>query len=423
MGRFSAVAYPVHMSLVYGEGIESGIAYARYMVGTTEGEFDRRMVKVALELPAPENAPAQDTQGHFIAINVELAHNALNQFRESLDNAVAYEHGWFRSGMPALTTWLGEGTQASDSATKPAVQNLVDSVLDDTIEQIKSEDNRRLQEIVMSSVSDETRQSLASSLKAWAEQAHAELRDQLDIAFHGKRWRKLRWWKLFWRVDDVGMITSELVERRWLVQAEKEIIWVAGKIDEAMNKTKSSSLASAERPTSRPMIGSTPPPPNVNDLTPKSTPSDDQMPLPVDRPWPLHIVIARMRLSAATVPPLEALAMTLVLETLSTTTLTSALSGLLYFSISTTSIYEAGAVAALGFVWSMRRLQRRWEAARVVWEGEVREEGRRALKETEDVVGGVIREAGRPGTDVEGAGDRRAAREAVERAKQALSGI
>jgi hypothetical protein len=36
----------------------------------------------------------------------------------------------------------------------------------------------------------------------------------------------------------------------------------------------------------------------------------------------------------------------------------------MYVSISTTSIYEAGAIAAFGFVYSMRRLQKKWETAR-----------------------------------------------------------
>ncbi|KAI9780510.1 MAG: 3',5'-cyclic-nucleotide phosphodiesterase (PDEase) (3':5'-CNP) [Candelina submexicana] len=418
--RFSPISYPVHMCLIYGDGIEGGVACARYMAGTTKGLFDRCLVKVALELPAPENAPVHGTQSQFCAVNVELANNALNQFRESLNNAVAYEHGWLRSGMTALTGWLAEGTQPSDSVTKPAVQDLIYSVLDDTTNQIDSVGDRRAEEIAKSSVLDETRQSLRSSLKIWAEHAHTELRDQLYIAFHGKRWGKLRWWKLFWRVDDVGMIASELLERRWLVQAEKEIIWVAGRIEEALNRTRSHSYIPTGASTSKPMIGSSPPPPNLGDLAAKPTPDDDHVSLPAKLPWPMHIALSRMRLSAATVPPLEALAMTLVLETLSTTTLTSALSSLLYFSISTTSIYEAGAIAAFGLVWSVRRLQKRWEAARIAWEGEIREEGRRALKETENVVGCVIQHAGRPSTDVEGAEDRRVAKEAVERAKQAL---
>ncbi|KAI9725067.1 MAG: hypothetical protein M1812_000343 [Candelaria pacifica] len=421
-GRSSTIAYPVHMSLVYGQGIESGVTYARYTAGKTESESHRRLLKVALDLPAPENAPAQDTQCHISLVNVELANNALDKFRESLDNAVAYEHGWLRSGMPALTAWLSEGTQATDSAAKPAVKNLISSILNDTTARIVSEDAQRSQDIVKSSVSDETRESLGSSLKTWAENAHTELRDQLDIAFHGNRWRKLRWWKLFWRVDDVGMIASELLERRWLVEAEKEIIWVSGRISEAMNKTNSRLSTSMKRPTSEPRIGSTPPPPEVSDLA-KQIPSDSQMQVPVHRLWPLDISIARMNLSTATVPLIETLAMTLVPETLATTVFTSALSGLLYFSISTTSIYEVGAIAALGFVWSMRRLQRKWEAARMAWEGEVREEGRRVLRETEMAVGVEIRDTGRPKSVVEGEDDRRAASEAVERARQALEDL
>ena len=49
-------------------------------------------------------------------------------------------------------------------------------------------------------------------------------------------------------------------------------------------------------------------------------------------------------------------------------------------------LYEAGAVAAFGLVWSLRRMQKKWETARKFWEGEVREEGRKAVRAVEGVV-------------------------------------
>lgn len=81
-------------------------------------------------------------------------------------------------------------------------------------------------------------------------------------------------------------------------------------------------------------------------------------------------------------------------------------------------MYEAGAVAALGITWSLRRLQNKWEGARTFWEGEVREEGRRAVRATEGAVGGVLVE--RPVGDVEGKAELDAARKAVQRAEEAL---
>jgi len=52
---------------------------------------------------------------------------------------------------------------------------------------------------------------------------------------------------------------------------------------------------------------------------------------------------------------------------------------------------EAGAVAALGLVWTLRRLQKKWEAEREGWEAEVREHGRVVLSEVEDVLRSVVR--------------------------------
>ncbi|KAI9871379.1 MAG: hypothetical protein M1830_002971, partial [Pleopsidium flavum] len=285
------------------------------------------------------------------------------------------------------------------------------------------EETRRSEEIVAAAVPDTTRQTLNQLLKGWAEQGHSELRDQLDLAFSSRRWRRLAWWKLFWRVDDVSMITSEVLERRWLVEAEKEIIWLAGRIKQA-------GFLENDRPTFEPIdvlppprkqqtLGSPPPPPTLHDLVIKPDPDATNIPpMPPLHPWPMQIPLTRLHLT--TIPALQALAQRLVLQTLFTTTVTSALSALMYVSISTTSIYEAGAIAALGFVYSMRRLQKRWEGRRGQWEGEIREEGRKVLRETEGVVGGIVRVGGRLRMDEQEVEERMGAGEVVERARRAL---
>ncbi|KAI9822515.1 MAG: hypothetical protein M1827_000234 [Pycnora praestabilis] len=426
-GRSSMITYPVHRSIVFGNGISSAVAYGRYTANHSANDLSQKMLKVALDLPAPEAAPPESAHSQVTTVNIQLAASSLSSFRESTENAMNYEHGWFRSGMPALLDWLTQGSKTLEGNIKPAVRNLIESLLDDTTEQISIDDARRLQVMVMSSVKEQTRHSLNDSLNIWAEHAHTELRDQLDIAFASKGWRRIRWWKLLWRVDDVDMIASELLQRRWLVEAEKEIIWVVGRIQEVFNEVNTPiagstlKLEDIEQPPAEPTLGSAPLAPRLSDLIPKSASDDGQLPLPPFRPWPMHISIARLQLSAATVPPLQALAQTLVLQTLSTISLTSALSALIYVSISTTSMYEAGAIATFGLVWSMRRLQKKWESARESWEGDVREEGRRALKETEGEVSRVISETGRAKADVQGAEERKEARAVVERAREALN--
>jgi hypothetical protein len=90
----------------------------------------------------------------------------------------------------------------------------------------------------------------------------------------------------------------------------------------------------------------------------------------------------------------------------------------MYVSSVSTGLYECGAVAALGIVWSLRRMQGKWETARRFWEGEVREEGRRAVRGVEGVVSDVL-VTSQP--RLEGDAELQRASEAVDRAETALA--
>ncbi len=425
-GRFSTVIYPVHKALVIGDGLESAIVYARLTASRTLTHVPD-LVKVAIGLDVKK---VPETQGELSTVNLVAAEAAIRTFRKSLDNSIAYEHGWLDSGVSPLAEWLIQGSEVREGAMKPAVQNLIRSVLEDTAENIDREEIRSSEETFAATVPDNTRQELNEVLRDWAQQAHTELRDQLDLAFGGRRWRRLSWWKLFWRVDDVGMIATEVLERSWLVEAEKEIIWLAGRLRQAglLEENSAFFLETTDidfpsiKPKRKPQaLGEAPPAPSLRDLYPQSSADTDiKSPLPFLRPWPMHIALARIHLRSTTLPPLQALAQTLLLQTLSTTTLTSALSALMYVSISTTSVYEAGAIAALGLVWSLRRLQKRWEASRLEWEGEVREEARRVLRDVEGVVGRVLREGGVGSLDLDGVKARDEAREGLRKAREVL---
>ena len=135
------------------------------------------------------------------------------------------------------------------------------------------------------------------------------------------------------------------------------------------------------------------------------------------QPWPLEIPTTRAFLVADTIPALQALAQKLVLQTLTISTLSTAFAGLVYVSTLSTSLYEAGAIAALGVVWSLRRMQGKWETARKFWEGEVREEGRKAVRGVESVVMNALVQKDRP---LEGAEELVRAAEALEKAEAAL---
>lgn len=73
-------------------------------------------------------------------------------------------------------------------------------------------------------------------------------------------------------------------------------------------------------------------------------------------------------------------------------------------------------------MYSLRRLQNRWEDAREAWKEGVREEGRKVLRAVEQQWGGVVREGGRRERKEEDItmGDVKRAREAVGRVRRVL---
>ncbi|KAL8684779.1 MAG: hypothetical protein Q9218_008140, partial [Villophora microphyllina] len=105
----------------------------------------------------------------------------------------------------------------------------------------------------------------------------------------------------------------------------------------------------------------------------------------------------------------------LLLSSLSLTALTSTLSVLVYVSTITTSLFEAGAIAALGAVVSARRLQSRWEKKTSEWQAKLREEGRVVLRDVEGGWRDAVAHGGMGDSEGDVAdGERARAREAVE---------
>ena len=76
-------------------------------------------------------------------------------------------------------------------------------------------------------------------------------------------------------------------------------------------------------------------------------------------------------------------------------------------------------MAAAGFVFSLRKMQTVWEKARTAWKGEVREEGRQALRRTEEGVRRVIEDGvGRSRGEIR---EMERVRGIVERVRRALA--
>lgn len=409
-GRHTNVTTPVHKCIVVGDGLRGVASIATFP--TVDGDVIHPAIDIQLandEIDAP-----------FQVVNVARGSAALKSFRESIENAMEYEHKWFGSGLPELLDWIKLDTAQVSGSLKAPVKKLIESLLSSISNAVEAEAATRLANILSQKVSQDDLTSLKRELSVWAEQAHTELRDQLDIAFDGRRWRKLSWWKLFWRVDDVSMISSDILNRSFLTEADKNIIYLAGQIAQAKDVERSAyndpnwAYTPVVSTEAAPRLGDEPKP-----LTLQNLPEPRHRIIKYQNPeWPVHIPLAREHLALKTVPALQALAQKLVLQTFTTSSFASIAAGLMYISTMSTGLYEAGAVAALGLVWSMRRMQTKWETARKYWEGEVREEGRKAVRGVEGVVTEVLSPKDQPIVVDE---ELEKARALVSRAEDALS--
>lgn len=414
-GRYTPVTTPVHKALLVADGLVGAASLVNLPLLPHEDT-----IAAAVNLPGytPQDASAMP----FTTIDVKAAGQGLDAFRQSIDKGFEYERAWFKSNVPAVMAWLKLGaTSTEDGVTKAAVRNMTASLLRNTLAAIQEEEARRLSSAISSQVATKDAASMNPSLAQWAEKAHAELQEEMDRAFTSSRWRQLNWWKLFWRVDDVGVLSSEMLSQRFLPGAERNVIYLAGQIE-------GSGLfgpdGSGKGPYAMPTLSAA--------LGPQSKAAKPAPVLPMPdgakamgTKWPTHITFTRNYLQTETVPALQALAQRLVFQSTSFSALTSALGGLMY--LSSFGISESGAVAAFGVVWSLRRLQKKWETAREYWQSEVREEGRKAVRAVEISVGEAIDKAlvkgtraGSQGVDEAQLGELTRARELVQKAEEAL---
>jgi hypothetical protein len=399
-GHVAPVRTPVHMAVLVGDGVLGAAGILGLPV--SEG-WD--VVTAAVNFAGLGEG---DLRGcPLVPVNVDAAGEGLALFRADVSNAMKFEALWTAGNVGRISEWLRANVLASgEGVTKAPVRNLVRSVLRNARAAIQEAEVRELSSELKEKVSHGSIAQLEQALSEWAQKAHEELQQQLDIAFSGRQWRNLGWWKLFWRADDVGMVASEMVALRFLPDAEKGIIYLAGRIQEA---------GIVEGQKGQPLY----PGPTLIQPGTTSSRQDEIAPLTVAK-WPTHIPFTRNYLQEKTVPALQALAQKLVIHSASLGGLSSALAGLSY--LSGLGAYECGAIAALGLILSFRRLQQKWDAAREYWEGEVREEGRKAIRASEASIAGVLAEASKPRDDRHAdLEELRKAEDIIKQAEDALS--
>ncbi|KAL9130261.1 MAG: hypothetical protein Q9217_001511 [Psora testacea] len=430
-GRLSIVTYPVHKSLVYANGFRYLASLTQVAINATR-EIEAHMVKGVVDGSWSGLEPGVGQSSAISPINLNLAEVAIETLRKSLQGSIEYEHAWFDSGLPTISAWLSEGTQPGPRTIQPSVHRLISVITTDVINAINSDEAAKSQDANQATVPAWTREILYQGVTIWAENAHTELRDRLAAAFISKSWKRIKWYKLFWGVDDVGAVLSEILQRAWLVDAEKEMIWISGRIHQSgllgPPKLRPPAVKNPEdeEEEEEQKLGGEPKRLTVEDVIGRDIPpfdtEDGGAPLSL-QPYLQIIALARRQLSHVTIPTLQSLAQSLVLQSISTTVLSMSVSALLYVSISATSVYEASVIAALGTVYSLRRLQTRWEKSRREWKATITEEGRRVLQLNEEQCRQIVTEGGYGKLDEVGIEERRIAREAIEKVREALGEV
>ena len=371
-GEEEAVMVPggttaVHMALVVGDGVLGAAEVLRVL---PVGEAWGGIVAGAIDFKGIGGSELADSP-LVVGVNVDAGQEGLELLRADVQNVKQYETLWARGNVSRVSEWLRKGALPSEEGVmKAPVRALIGSLLRGARAAVQEEEARDLSVERQGKLSPGAVAHLDRALADWAQDAHQELQQQLDAAFTTRPWSKLGWWKLVWRADDVAMVTSEMLALRFLPRAEQGIIYLAGRIQGAGVGD-----------------GSQGPPRYIGPALPR--PDDTRQ--DSTGAWPTHIPFTKNYLQEKTVPALQALAQKLVVQSGSLAGLSTTLAGLSY--LSGLGTFECGAIAALGIALSCKRLQDKWDAAREYWEGEVREEGRKAIRATEASVAEVLDKA------------------------------
>ena len=350
------IRHPVHCSLVVATGLDGCLDLGLTSLTTEPNPRSGNVVTAVLNIASTNKELQWDkTPSNLITIDVQKANRALESLRESSENGADFAQGWEESNLSAVAEWVSTASKASHGGLPKAISDLIQDSITDTAENISSA--RYVAQKRLNSVKNgEQLEPLQQAVHEWSTKSHEELRDQLAQATSDKDWVKLKWWKLFWRADDVGMVLTQVLEHSWLAQAEKQLMWIEGRCEEAR-------LGRApERPAER---------------------TDENL---IAKPEAKPIAIARERIFENTVPSLESLAQHFVVQTLSLTVISSAFAGLVLASWPAITVFQAGAFAALGLTLSLKRLQSGWESAKESWVNELRDHGRKTLHSTEDSI-------------------------------------
>jgi len=433
-GRIGFVRYPVHKALIVGDGVEGAVECGQLLKAGLNPELIASAMNLSMTIPAASESTAQDEKLGKI-INIDLAGHALGLFRESRANGAQFSEEWEASRVSAISQWLAEANAKTSTGLKQAVQAQIDSALHATGQAVDQIQLERTAEVRKTTIADTKRQTLQEAITTWSAEAHKDLQINMTTAFESKSWHRTAWFRLLWRIDDVTFSAADILQRSWLNETEQNLAFLSGRIVESGIATGDELKLTGveqrmlEQGTKQEMETYE----AVKDHK-ESVAELMQMPAMLsklqeqsgvnalfDPPWPQMLTLSRATMLHTLVPSLHRRAQTLLISTLTTISGTTALGAWIMVATGGTGAAEAGAVAALGLVWSLRRMQTKWGAKRNDFELSVRENGRRVLAEVEGQLRSVVSQGGRVAVRPEDVQTWQRARDGVDRAREALA--
>lgn len=431
-GRQGFVRYPVHKSVIVTEGVTGAVELGRF----PRELFDGNLISAALSVPLRQSNGAEtgEQAASGSAVDVDLALHALGLFRTDRANGAKFSEEWQTSRVSAIAEWMGSSIQKQSLDSN--VQNLLSSVVNSTTRSLSSAESSAATTVADRSVPDSKRAALQSAISRWSADGHRDLQTNLDPALSDSQtWRRTVWWRLFWRIDDVTNSTSELLRLSWLTEAEQRLAFLCGQIVEAgladpdqmrqagtiqlldegrrlemeqlEHKDSTETVAQLMRLPS--MLASMQQQSGVNAL--------------FNPPWPQTINLSRQYLVKSVGPTLHTKAQALLFTAVSTTAGSSALGAWFYVATAGVALYESGAIAALGLVWALRGLQKKWSRERVLFAESVREDGRKVLAEVEEGLRKIVQDGGRARVRPEDEVAWKEARDALQTCRIALDAV
>ncbi|KAF7510228.1 hypothetical protein GJ744_006924 [Endocarpon pusillum] len=439
-GRQSLISQPVHRAAIVAHGLDELVSIAGLLAKTKfQSRSERRLVDIVLNLEEGVKSSAL----RIIKVDAAKAEEGLQTVRTDLAKALEFQKVWTESGMPGLSRWLASSSAESSVGLSPLLRDLIASLLEATDANIATQAQEARIAAQSKAMTPETRLSLENAISIFSQQGHAELQSGLAAAWSSRNWRKLAFWKLFWRVDDVPLVVADLVTTAWLPRTERAVYELTGRFKQAGVSLPSSSSSTMSSPLQTRAIpiqvdvkekASSPVNGSLILASTTSTESVSTSLLPPSRaetktgsvPYRTSslastISTSRQTFISTAITSLSSSAQQIVLRALTITGVSASLSALSFLSITNGSIYESATVLALGTAYALRRMQREWEAQCKDLEHGLMDEGRSVLKQTEEHMRRLVNDASQVVEDEAEVRARREAIEAVEKAKLALA--